>query len=109
MASKLVQCAKLGQELPGIDPDTPDGARALKMVLLIAGPEMMARVRDGISAQAYEQWKGHMLMVMNEFRLDPQSDEANRVLAQQMEAFFFGQKAEIPNYVPPPHERGFHG
>ncbi len=99
--AKLVRCAKLGRELPGLDPDTPDGSRALKMVTLIAGPQMMARVRDSVSAEAFEGWKGHMLMVMNEFRLDPQSDEANRVLAQQMEAFFFGQNASIPNFVPP--------
>ncbi len=99
--AKLVHCAKLGRELPGLDPDSPDGSRSLKMVTLIAGPQMMARVRDQISAQAFEGWKGHMLMVMNEFRLDPQSDEANRVLAQQMEAYFFGDRADIPNYVPP--------
>lgn len=101
MAEKMVKCAKLGHELPGIDPSTDDGARALKMVTVIAGPQMAARVRDNVSLQAFEMWKGHMLMVMNEFQLDPQSDQANQVLAQQMEAFFFGEQPEIPNYVPP--------
>jgi len=101
MAAKMVKCAKLGRELPGIDPDSEDAQRDLKMVLVIAGPEMMERVKSGVSQQAMNMWKDHMLMVMNEFRLDPMSDEANRVLAQQMEAFFFGEQPEIPNYVPP--------
>jgi Fe-S cluster biosynthesis and repair protein YggX len=101
MAERMVQCAKLGKELPGIDVDSPAGARELKMVTLIAGPQMAQRVRERISAQAMEMWKSHMLMCMNEFRLDPSSEETNRVLASQMEAFFFGQTPDIPNYVPP--------
>jgi Fe-S cluster biosynthesis and repair protein YggX len=101
MAAKLVRCAKLGQELPGIDPDSPEGSRHLRMVKLIAGPEMARRVQEGVSAQAMARWNDHMLMVMNEYRLDPMSDQANRVLAQHMEAFFFGETAEIPNYKPP--------
>ena len=101
MAANTVKCVKLGQELPAIDPTTPQGDQALKMVLVIAGPEMMKRVQENISAQAYDMWKDHALMVMNEFRLDPTSDQSNQVLAQYMEQFFFGEDAAIPNYVPP--------
>lgn len=103
MAAANVMCAKLKQELPGIDAESSDGARELKMIKLIAGPAMVERVRTSISAKAMELWKGHMLMCMNEFRLDPTSDEANRMLAMQMEQFFFGGDAKIPNYVPPKH------
>ncbi len=103
MAAANVMCAKLKQELPAIDADSSAGARELKMVRLIAGPEMAERVRSSISAKAMEMWKAHMLMCMNEFRLDPTSDEANRMLAMQMEQFFFGGDATIPNYVPPKH------
>jgi Fe-S cluster biosynthesis and repair protein YggX len=101
MAAKTVKCAKLKQELPGIDPDTPEGDRALRMALLIGGPEMQQRVRESISARAWEMWTDHMLMVVNEFRLDPTSDEANRVLKPHMEAFLFGDPTQIPGYVPP--------
>jgi Fe-S cluster biosynthesis and repair protein YggX len=40
-------------------------------------------------------------MLLNEYRLDPTSDEANELLRQHMEDFFFGQQRAIPNYVPP--------
>ncbi|HUU95012.1 MAG TPA: Fe(2+)-trafficking protein [Phycisphaerae bacterium] len=101
MAANTVKCAKLGRELPGLDPNTPKGDQALKMVLLIAGPETQKRVRENISAQAWQQWTDHMRMVINEFRLDPTSDEANKVLAEHMEAFFFGAGTQLPGYVPP--------
>lgn len=101
MAAKLVNCVKLKQELPGIDPDSPEGARHLRMVRLIAGNEMAARVLANVSAQAMAKWNDHMLMVMNEYRLDPMSDQANGILAEHMEAFFFGGGSAIPNYTPP--------
>jgi Fe-S cluster biosynthesis and repair protein YggX len=101
MAAKTVKCAKLKQELPGIDPDAPDGDRALKMALLIGGPEMQQRIRGSISARAWEMWTDHMLMVVNEYHLDPTSDEANEVLKPHLEAFFLGEQAEVPGYVPP--------
>jgi Fe-S cluster biosynthesis and repair protein YggX len=101
MAAKTVNCAKLKQDLPGLDPDTPEGDRALKMALLIGGPELRQRVQDSVSAKAWEMWIDHMLMVVNEYRLDPTSDEANKVLKPHMEAFFFSRQAQIPGYVPP--------
>lgn len=101
MAARIVRCAKLGQELPGIDPQTPDGERALRMVRMIAGAEFAERVLNSISAQAMKMWNDHMLMVLNEFRLDATSEESNRILKQFMEQFFFGDEKQIPNYVPP--------
>ena len=101
MPTKIVKCAKLKQELPGLDPDTSGGDRALKMALLIGGPDLQQRIRDSISARAWEMWTDHMLMVVNEYRLDPTSDEANQVLKPHMEAFFFGEQQQVPGYVPP--------
>ena len=42
-------------------------------------------------------------MVLNEYRLDPTSDQANAVLKTHMEQFLFGEgtHANIDNYVPP--------
>jgi Fe-S cluster biosynthesis and repair protein YggX len=101
MAAKTVKCAKLRQELPGLDPETPEGNRALKMATLIGGPELRQRVQDSVSAKAWQMWTDHMLMVVNEYQLDPTSDEANQILKPHMEAFFFGKQAAIPGYVPP--------
>jgi Fe-S cluster biosynthesis and repair protein YggX len=101
MAAKMVTCAKLGKELPGIDPDTPEGNQAARVALLLGGPEMRQRILDAISMQAWGMWTDHMRMVMNEFRLDPTSDEATRVLGKFMNDFLFGDKAEVPNWTPP--------
>lgn len=102
MAEQTVQCAKLGQELPALDPSTSEGRAALKMAQLLGGPEMRQRVQEQISRDAWRMWKDHMMMVINEFRLDATSDEANPILREHMEAFLFGQGREIPGYWPPP-------
>jgi Fe-S cluster biosynthesis and repair protein YggX len=100
MSTKTVKCVKLDKELPGIDGSTPEGQRALKMATLFGGPTLRDRVEESISLEAWEMWKDHMLMVMNEFRLDPSSDEANQVLGEQMQQFFFGQASQVPGYTP---------
>jgi len=101
MAVRTIRCVKLGRDLPAIDPDTPKGNQSSKVALLIGGREMQQRVLEHVSAEAWDLWTDHMRMVMNEFRLDPMSDEANRILKHYMQEFFFGQEAAIPNYVPP--------
>jgi len=101
MAARMVHCVKLGRELPGLDEDTSQGRQALKMCLLFGGPQLRDRVKENVSVQAWELWTDYMRMVMNEYRLDPTSDEANAILRQHMEDFFFGQQRNIPNYVPP--------
>jgi len=101
MAQRSVHCAKLGRELPALDESTPQGAQALKLALLLGGPEMRQRVRDHISAAAWEMWTDHMRMVINEYRLDPTTDESNAILREHMEAFLFGQAHNVPGYVPP--------
>ena len=42
-----------------------------------------------------------MVMVINEYRLDPMAPESNKVLKMHMEAFFFGDQKPIDNYVAP--------
>ena len=101
MAADIVKCAKLGQEVPGIDQDTSEGEMALKMCLLLGGPEFAEKVRKTVSMQAWKQWLDHQVMVVNEYRLDPTSDASNPVLLQHMEAFFFGEQRAVDNYVPP--------
>jgi Fe-S cluster biosynthesis and repair protein YggX len=101
MAARTVKCVKLNRELPGLDPDTPEGQRALKMALIIGGPELRQRVEQSVSARAWEMWTQHMLMVVNEYQLDPASAEANKVLKPHMKAFFFGEGKQVPGYRPP--------
>lgn len=101
MSQRIVKCAKLGQELPAIDESTPDGGQAIKMALLLGGPALRDRIRAEISDDAWQLWKDRMLIVINEYRLDPTSEESNAVLREHMEAFLFGDARPVDNYVPP--------
>lgn len=102
-----VQCAKLRQELPAIDPTTSAGVMASKMCLMIGGPELRTKVFAQVSQKAWDMWKDHMVMIFNEYRLDPSAPESNAILKQHLDAFFFGQEAAIPNWTP--DERGGSG
>ena len=49
-------------------------------------------------------WKEHLKMIINEFRLNPATMEAQEMILKQMEAFFFGEgesAAPPPDYAPP--------
>lgn len=105
MAARMVHCAKLGRELPGLDEATPAGDQALRMSFLLGGPELRRRVYENVSVQAWGMWTDYMRMVVNEYRLDPTSDDSDQILRRHMEDFFFGQQRDIPNYVPPEQGR----
>jgi len=101
MAAKMIICAKLKKELPAIDETTAEGDRALRTALLIGGRELQTRVRETVSAEAWSMWQDHMRMIFNEYRLDPTSDETNKILRTHIDGFFWGEQAAVPNYVPP--------
>lgn len=102
MAQCMVQCVKLQRELPGLDPDTPQGKAALLMAKAVGGEDLKKRIQDNVSMEAWKMWTGHLTMVINEYRLDPSSSEADEIIRQQMEDYFFGEGAALPpGYVPP--------
>ena len=89
MAERMVQCAKLGKELPGLNE-------------LPFENELGQRVFNSISQQAWEMWAEHLKMVINEYRLNPGTMEAQELILKQMEQFFFGDGTQLPpDYVPP--------
>ncbi|HUY14701.1 MAG TPA: oxidative damage protection protein [Terriglobia bacterium] len=91
MAQRLVKCVKLQKELPGLDEPPWIG-------------ELGQRIYDNVSEQAWEMWLDHLRMLMNEYRLNPATKEAQEIIAQQMEKFFFGEGAALPpGYVQPRH------
>ncbi len=60
------------------------------------------RIYDNVSQEAFEMWKKHQTMLVNENRLNLADARARQYLARQMEQFFFGEGAERPaGYVPP--------
>lgn len=102
MAERTVRCVKLSEDLPGIDESTTEGEAAMVMVRSLGDEEFAKRVYDNVSLEAWKMWVGHMTMVINEYRLDPASSEADEILRAQMEDFFFGEGAALPpGYRPP--------
>ena len=89
MAERMVQCLKLGKELPGLAETPFDG-------------ELGQRIYNNVSQEAWTMWTEHLKMIINEYRLNPGTMEAQELIIKQMEQFFFGEGAALPpDYVPP--------
>jgi len=80
---RLVFCAKLKRELPGLDAPPWPGA-------------LGQRIYEHISAEAWEMWEERMKMILNEYRLLPFQKEAQTLIATQMEEFLFGDEGAPP-------------
>jgi Fe-S cluster biosynthesis and repair protein YggX len=90
---RMVNCVKLGRNLPGLD-ETP-----------FDGP-LGERIYQNVSAEAWRQWGEHCKMILNEYRLNPAHREAQEIIVKHMEDFFFGQGSALPEeYVPPQEKR----
>ncbi len=65
--------------------------------------ELGKRIYNNISQEAFEQWKRHQTMLVNENRLNLADARARQYLARQMEQFLFaeGQADQPTGYVPP--------
>ena len=85
----VVKCVKFGKEMPGLD------------YVPWNGP-LGQRVYDNVSQEAWKLWIEHSKMVMNEYRLNPLDPKAHQLMEEQMEQFFFGEGARLPEgYVAP--------
>jgi len=86
---RLVQCAKIGRELPGLDKPPFKGA-------------LGQRIYDQVSKQAWELWEKQSVIVMNHYGISLADPEGRKFLLQQMEDFFFGEGARLPeDWIPP--------
>lgn len=87
--SRTVMCVKLGRELPGLPAPPFPG-------------ELGQRIFENVSAEGYALWQPHMTIMINHYGLNPADPETRRMLRQQMEEFFFGADAAMPEgWVPP--------
>jgi len=88
--ARMIQCVYLKKEAEGLDFPVYPG-------------ELGKRIYEQISKEAFEQWKRHQTMLVNENRLNLADQRARQYLARQMEQFLFGGGAEQPaGFVPPP-------
>ena len=89
MAERLVKCVKLQRELPGLDrPPFND--------------ELGKRIYENVSKEAWNMFREHLKMIINEYRLALGTEEANRIIEKQMEDYFFGAGAALPPGDVPP-------
>lgn len=82
--SRIVHCAKLDKDLPGLDTVPFPG-------------ELGQRIFDNVSAEAYDLWKPHLTTIINHYGLNPADPETRQMLRKEMESFFFedqGSEAE---------------
>ncbi len=86
--ARMVKCAKLQQELEGLDKPPVPG-------------ELGKRIYENVSKEGWKLWTTHMTMLVNEYRLSMSNPEAQKFLLEQLEQFFFGEGAALPpDYVP---------
>ena len=87
---RMVYCVKLKQQLEGLSEPPFDNH------------PLGQRIYENVSKEAWRQWVDHMKMIMNEYRLNLGTREAQEFLLKQMELYFFGEGSSLPpEFVPP--------
>ena len=87
--ARMVKCVKLGREGEG-------------MRWKAFEDDLGQRLWDNVSEEAWKMWLEHSKMVINEYRLNLGTQEAQEFLIKQMEDYFFGEGSSFPpGYVPP--------
>ena len=86
---RKVMCVKFQKEMYGMD-EVPFDTHPLGQ-----------RIFESVSMEAWKLWLEQMKMIMNEYRLNLGTSEAQTFLMQQMENYFFGEGSTFPpGYVP---------
>ena len=81
--TKMVNCVKIGRELPGMDAPPFPG-------------ELGDRIYENVSQQGWELWKEHQVLIINHYGLVLADPQARQFLMEQLEEFFFGADAQMP-------------
>jgi Fe-S cluster biosynthesis and repair protein YggX len=90
--ARIVKCVKLGRELPGLDKPPFPG-------------ELGQRIYENVSKQAYDMWPAQSTLIINHYGLNMADPEARKLLREQMEEFFFGEQAKMPEgWIPEEEE-----
>ena len=55
------------------------------------------RIYDSVSKEAWQKWLAHQTILINEYRLTPIEPDARKFLETEMEKFFFGDGATVPD------------
>ena len=86
--SRTVMCVKFGKQMEGLDKVPWKG-------------ELGQRIYENVSKEAWKMWIEHSKMIMNEYRLNPLDPQSQKIMEEQLEQFFYGEGAKLPEgYVP---------
>lgn len=85
----MVQDSRYKKEMEGLDEPPFDS-------------DFGNKVFHNVSKQSWQEWVDRQKMLLNEYRLQPWTREAQEFLVEQMEQFFFGEGSALPqDYIPP--------
>lgn len=85
----MVFCVRYKKELEGLDEPPFD-------------TELGQKIYKNVSKAAWQEWSERQKMLLNEYRLQPWTPQAQQFLVEQMDAFLFGEGGTLPQeYVPP--------
>ena len=88
--ARKIFCVKFQREMEGLD-EIP-----------FEGHPLGQKIYENVSKEAWKMWVEHMKMLMNEYRLNLGTQEAQEFLIKQMDDYFFGEGAALPpDFVPP--------
>lgn len=86
--ARMVQCAKLGRELPGLEKPPFAG-------------ELGQRIYDNISQEAWDMWQEQSRLIINHYGLNLADPDSRQVLRDQMIEFLFASENQMPEgWVP---------
>jgi len=80
---RTVKCVKLGQELPGLNRPPFPGA-------------LGQRVFENVSQAGWQMWQAQSALLINHYGLTLRDPAAQKFLMEQLEEFFFGEGAQMP-------------
>lgn len=87
----MVFCVRNKREMEGLDEPPFDS-------------ELGQKIYKNVSKAAWDEWVNRQKMLLNEYRLQPWTPQAQQFLVEQMQEFFFGSGSALPSeYVPPSH------
>ena len=92
-SGRKVFCVKFQKEMPGLDETPFDN-------------ELGQRIFDSVSKEAWKMWIEQMKMIMNEYRLNLGTSQAQEFLLEQMDKYFFGEGAQLPPDFVAPKAKG---
>jgi len=92
--ARKVFCVKFQREMQGLD-EVP-----------FEGHPLGQKIYEQVSKDAWKLWLEHMKMIMNEYRLNLGTTEAQEFLIKQMDDYFFGEGAAFPPDYRPPQAKG---